>query len=144
MHFRSFCFSIIELVPFDSSKRSLEILTVVTRCRRGRGLGLVVAADLEDDLHVVTGAPSADAPVEIILGRGADEIVIVAREELEAPGLRRERPEGDGEVHHSVRLVAHRYYSRTGIRYPTCLVLLLGHLQSDKNPADICDSTRRH
>lgn len=76
----------------------------------------------------MAGAPSADAPVEIVLGRGADEVVIVAREELEAPGLWRERPEGDGEVHHFARLVAHRYYPRTGVRYPTRLVLLLGHL----------------
>lgn len=79
----------------------------------------------------MAGAPSADAPMEIVLGRGADEIVIVAREELEAPGLWCERPEGDGEVHRFARLVAHRYYSRTGIRYPTCLVLLLGHVVND-------------
>lgn len=105
---------------------------VVARCRRrGGGLGLVSAADLEDDLHVVAGAPSADAPVKIVLGRGADEVVIVAREELEAPGLRRERPERDGEVHRFARLVAHRYHPRTRVRYPTCLVLLLGHVVDD-------------
>lgn len=108
----------------------LAILTIITRCRRRGGLGFIAAADLEDDLHVVAGAPSADAPVKIILGRGADEVVIVAREEFEAPGLRRERPERDGEVHRFARLVAHRYYPRTRIRYPTCLVLLLGHLQN--------------
>lgn len=76
----------------------------------------------------MAGAPSADAPVEVVLGRGADEVVIVAREELEASGLWRERPKGDGEVHHFARLVAHRYYPRIRVRYPTCLVLLLGHL----------------
>jgi hypothetical protein len=68
--------------------------------------------------------------MKIVLGRGADEVVIVARQEFEAPGLRRERPEGDGEVHRPARLVAHRYHARTGIRYPTCLVLFLGHLRS--------------
>lgn len=119
---RSSCATLVTL--------SIRLLTVVTRHRRrGRGLGLVAAADLEDDLHVVAGAPSADAPVEIVLGRGADEVVIVAREELESAGLRRERPEGDGKVHRSARLVADRYYPRTRIRYPTGLVLLLGHLQ---------------
>lgn len=107
----------------------IRILTIVARRRRrGRGLGLIAAADLEDDLHVVAGAPSADAPVEVILGRGADEVVIVAREELETPGLRRERPEGDGEVHRFARLVAHRYHPWTRVRYPTCLILLLRHL----------------
>lgn len=78
----------------------------------------------------MAGAPAADAPMEVVLGRGADEVVIVAWEELETTGLRRERPEGDGEVHRSARLVADRYYPRIGVRYPTCLVLLLGHLQN--------------
>lgn len=122
---------------------SSRILTVVTRCRRrGGGLGLVAAADLEDNLHVVAGAPSTDAPVKIVLGRGADEVVIVAREEFEAPGLRRERPERDGEVHRFTRLVAHRYYPRTRVRYPTCLVLLLGHLQNAQE--EFCDQSRRY
>jgi len=78
----------------------------------------------------VAGAPSADAPMKIVLGRGADKVVIVARQEFEAPGLRRERPEGDGEVHRPAWLVAHRYHARTRIRYPTCLVLFFGHLPS--------------
>lgn len=78
------------------------------------------------------GAPATDAPVKIVLGRGADEVVIVAREELETTRLRCKRPEGDSEVHHSARLVADRYYPRTGVRYPACLVLLLGHLQNAK------------
>lgn len=78
----------------------------------------------------MAGAPAADAPVKIVLGRGADEVVIVAREELETTRLRRERPEGDGEIQRFARLVADRYYPRTGIRYPACLVLLLGHLQN--------------
>lgn len=129
-------------VLFESSTRLSRILTVVARCRRRGGLSLVAAADLEDDLHVVAGAPSADAPVEIVLGRGADEVVIVAREELEAPRLRRERPERDGEVHRFARLVAHRYYPRTRVCYPTCLVLLLGHLQNAQEK--FCGQSRRY
>lgn len=78
----------------------------------------------------MAGAPSADAPVKIVLGRGADEVVIVPWEKFEAPGLRREWPEGDGEVHRSARFVTHRYYPWTWIRYTTRLVFLLGHLRS--------------
>lgn len=105
---------------------------VVARCRRrSGGLSLIAAADLEDDLHVVAGAPSANAPVKVILGRGADEVVIVAREEFEAPRLRRKRPKRDGKVHRFARLVAHCYYPRTRVRYPTCFVLLLGHVVDD-------------
>lgn len=78
----------------------------------------------------MAGAPSADAPVEIVLGRGADEVIIVAREEFEAPGLRRERPEGDGEVHRFAWLVTHRYHPRTWVRYSTRFIFLLGNLQN--------------
>lgn len=114
----------------EPAQRSHRLLTVVAR-RRRRGRGLDIgAADLEDNLHVVAGAPAADAPVEVVLGRGADEVVIVAREELQTIRLRRKRPEGDGEVHRFARLVADRYYPRTGVRYPACLVLLFGHLQN--------------
>lgn len=125
--------------------RLFEILTVIARCRRrGRGLGIVAAADFEDDLHVVAGTPTADTPMQVVFGRGADEVVIVARKKLESSGLRRKRPEGDGKVHRSSRLIALRYYPRTGIRYPTRVIFLFGHLQNvrDKNnlEIDVADS----
>lgn len=60
-----------------------RILTIVARCsRRRRGVSLVAAAHLEDHLHVVTGASSTDAFMKVVLGRSADEIVIVAWQEL--------------------------------------------------------------
>lgn len=80
----------------------------------------------------MAGAPAADTPVQIVLGRRADEVVIVTREEFETPGLRRERPERDGEVHRPFRPVALRYYPRTRIRYSTRVVLLLGHLRQKR------------
>jgi len=90
----------------------------------------------------VAGAPSADAPVKVVLGRGADEVVIVAREELEAPRLRREWPKRDGEIHRFARLIAHCYYPRTRVRYPTCFVLLLGHLQNAQEKS--CGQLQRY
>lgn len=69
--------------------------------------------------------------MEVVLGRSADEIVIVAWQELQAFGLRCERPEGDREVHSLIRVVTDRYHSRIRICYPTCFVLLFGHIVND-------------
>lgn len=100
---------------------------IVARCRRGRGgVSVVAAANLEDYLHVVAGAPSTDTLVQIVLRRGADEVVIASWKELWTSGLRCERPEGDSEVQRLVGIVADRYAPRSRIRYPTCFVLLLG------------------
>lgn len=77
------------------------------------------------------GAASADAPVQVLLGGGADEVVVAARMELQAAGLRRERPERYREVHRFKGLVADRYDPRTRIRYPTRFVLLFRHLQNN-------------
>ena len=76
------------------------------------------------------GAAAPDAPVQVVLGRRADEVVVAARVELQAAGLRRERPERYREVHRLEGLVADRYDPRTRIRYPTRLVLLLRHLHA--------------
>ena len=111
------------------SIRKRRVLTIVARCCWWRwGVSLVAAAYFEDNLHVVTGASSTDAFVEVVLGRGADEIVIVAWQELQAFGLRCERPEGDREVHGLIRVVADRYHPWIWICYPTCFILLFRHL----------------
>ena len=49
---------------------------------------LVVGAGrhLEDDLHVVGGAGAAVPLVELSPGAGGDEVVVLARVELQAPG----------------------------------------------------------
>jgi hypothetical protein len=76
----------------------------------------------------VGGAAPADTPVQVVLRRGANEVVIATRVELQATGLRRKWPECYGEVQHRGGLVAYRYDPWTRIRYSTRLVLLLRHL----------------
>lgn len=80
------------------------------RRRRGRRpvsrtLDRRVAANLEDDLHVVLDAPAADTVVKMILAGRGDKVVVLTGSEFEAAGLRRERPECDGDVHTAVRLI---------------------------------------
>lgn len=98
--------------------------------------GLVIgvlrpAAHFEDDLHVVGGAAAANAAVQVVLGRGADEVVIVAGRELEAAGLRRERSEGDGVVEQLVGLITDGDDSGCRIGDTTRVVLLLGDIVDD-------------
>lgn len=126
------CFQILRKTRSDRQyrQRQKQVLTIVARCRRGRGgVSVVAAANLEDYLHVVAGAPSTDTLVQIVLRRGADEVVIASWKELWTSGLRCERPEGDSEVQRLVGIVADRYAPRSRIRYPTCFVLLLGDLK---------------
>lgn len=119
--------------------RIRRVLTIVARCCWWRwGVSLVAAAYFEDNLHVVTGASSTDAFVEVVLGRGADEIVIVAWQELQAFGLRCERPEGDREVHGLIRVVADRYHPWIWICYPTRFILLFRHLWNTRRSNISC------
>jgi len=69
--------------------------------------------------------------VQVISRRCGDEVVILSGSEFKSAGLRRERAEGDGEVHELVRLVANGDDSRIGIGYTTRVVLLLGHVVDD-------------
>lgn len=100
------------------------------RRRTGRVL-LGLAAHAEHQLHVVGEAAAAYAPVQVVLTGRADEVVVLPREELQPARLRRERPEGDGEEHQLVRLVADGYYPRVGVCYSASVVLLLGHIVDD-------------
>lgn len=76
-------------------------------------------------------APAPYSPVQIVAGGRGDEIIVVPREELQSPRLRRERPERDGKVHQLVGLVADGDYPGIGVRYPAGLVLVLGHVVDD-------------
>lgn len=94
------------------------------RRRTGRIL-LGLAAHAEHQLHVVGEATAADTPVQVVLARRADEVVVLPRKELQPARLRREGSECDGEEHQLVRLVADGYYPRVGVGDSTSVVLLL-------------------
>lgn len=74
------------------------------------------------------GASAADASVQVVAGGRGDEVVVVAGQELEPAGLRRERPERNGEVHQLVGLVAHGDDARVRVRYAARLVLVFRHI----------------
>ena len=82
---------------------------------------------LEDHLHVVGAAPAADPPVYVGVGGGGDEVVLLARGELQGPGCGGEGPEGDGEVHEPPRSVAHGHNPRPRTAHSARLKLLLVH-----------------
>lgn len=63
--------------------------------------------------------------------RLTDEVVVLSGPEFESAGLRRERTEGDGEVHELVGLVADGDDARIGIGDATRIVLFFGHVVDD-------------
>lgn len=101
------------------------------RRRGGGGRRLLLAAHPEDQLHVVGGAPAADAPVQVVLGGGADEVVVAAGEELQPARLRAERAEGDGEEEQLVGFVADGDHPRVGVGDAARVVLLLRDVVDD-------------
>ena len=58
-----------------------------------------------------------------------NEVVVLSGLELQAPGLRCEGPESDGEVHEFVGLVAHCDDSGFGVRYMATIVLFFAYLK---------------
>lgn len=116
---------------YDCNKKKwyiiVGVLTVVVVA--GWRWPVVCTAHLEDYLHVVCGAPSADAPVEVVLWRRADKVVVVPGEKLQPAGLRCKRPERYGEVHCFCGFVANRYHPRTRVRYSAGLVFFFRHLK---------------
>lgn len=117
----------------DARPRSGRRATLGRMPDRGRLVISVLrpAAYLEDNLHVVGGAAAADAAMQVVLRRGADKVVIVARRKLEAAGLRRERSEGDGVVEQLVRLITDGDYAGCGVGDTTRVVLFLGDVVDD-------------
>ena len=82
---------------------------------------------LEDHLHVVGPAPPAGPPVDVLVGGGGDEVVLLPWGELQGPGGGGEGPEGDGEVHEAPGSVADRHDPRCGAADSAGLELLLVH-----------------
>ena len=74
---------------------------------------------LEDHLHVVRPAPAPRPPVDVLVGGGGDEVVLLARRELQGPGCGGEGPEGDGEVHEGAGPVTDGHYPRPGTAHST-------------------------
>ena len=96
------------------------------RARCGGQLrGVPVLGDPEDHLHVVAGAPAAHPTVDVLGVTGGDEVVVAARPELQAPGGRREGPEGDGEVHEGLRPVTDGHDPWPGVGHAAAVKLLL-------------------
>ena len=91
------------------------------------GRGRLPVSHIEHHLHVVRAAEAAGPPVNVSLCRGGDEVICLARLELQPPGGGGECPEGDGEVHEALRLVADGHNLRLGVGHPAALELLLGH-----------------
>ena len=113
-------------------------------CRGGDGTeggGLLLALSVlqfclalrhfKDHLHVVGPAPASRPPVEVLVGGGGDEVVLLARGELQGPGCGGEGSEGDGEVHEGPGPVADRHYPRPGTAHTTRLELLPVHAVDD-------------
>ena len=113
-------------------------------CRGGDGTeggGLLLALSVlqfclalrhfKDHLHVVGPAPASRPPVEVLVGGGGDEVVLLARGELQGPGCGGEGSEGDGEVHEGPGPVADRHYPRPGTAHSTRLELLPVHAVDD-------------
>ena len=86
---------------------------------------VVVVGHLELHLHVVRGALAAEPSVQVPVGRGRYEVVVLAGVKLHAVGGRREGPERDGEVHELVRLGALRDHPGVGAHDAAGVVLLL-------------------
>ena len=84
-------------------------------------------SNIEHHLHVVRAAEAAGPPVDVSLCRGGDEVICLARLELQAPGGGGEGPEGDGEVHEALRLVADGHNLGLGVGHSAALEFLLGH-----------------
>ena len=82
---------------------------------------------IEHHLHVVRATEAARPPVDVSLCRGGDEVICLARLELQPPGGGGECPEGDGEVHEALRLVADGHYLGLGVGHSAALKLLSGH-----------------
>ena len=86
---------------------------------------------LDHHFHVVGGAVTARPPVQVH-GRGrGDEVVGLARLELQRRGVGAEAPKRDGKVAEALRLVAHGHNLGTRVRHPTAEVLVLGHAVDD-------------
>ena len=81
----------------------------------------------EDHLHVVGGAAASNSTVEILVGRGGNEVVVLAGSELKTSGSRCEGSEGDGEVHETVRTVADGHNLGFGVGDSARIVFLTTH-----------------
>lgn len=69
--------------------------------------------------------------MEVVLGRGRDEVVVVTRMKLQSTGGGRERAESDGEIHQLMRPIAQRHDLGSGLRDSTRVVLLFGDTVND-------------
>ena len=102
-------------------------------CNRDTGERFILLArpHLDHHLHVVGGAVAARPPVQVH-GRGrGDEVVGLARLELQRRGVGAEAPERYGKVAEALRLVAHCHNLWSRVGDPAAEVLVLGHAVDD-------------
>ena len=97
----------------------------------GRSLLFLHLCHAEDHPHVVGGAPAAHPAMDILAVGGGDEVVVPAWPELQSARGGREAPEGDGEVHEGLRLVADCHNAWPWVGYPTRFKLLALHAVDD-------------
>ena len=97
----------------------------------GRSLLFLNLCHTEDHPHVVGGAPATHPAVDILAVGGGDEVVVPTRSELQSARGGREAPEGDGEVHESLRLVADCNDAWPWVGHPTRFKLLALHAVDD-------------
>ncbi len=90
-------------------------------------LGLRIVRHVEDHLHVVGGAVAAHLTVQVPGVGGGDEVVGVARLELQPTRGGAEGPEGDGEVEEPLGPVADGHNLGPGTGDPAVHVLLSAH-----------------
>lgn len=94
-------------------------------------LGSGVGVNLDDHLHVVSGATAADSSMQVIAGGSGDEVVILTRSKFKAAGSRGERSEGDGEEHFLLWSVAQSDDPWLGVGNAARVKFLLGHAVDD-------------
>ena len=90
-----------------------------------------VVGHLEDHLHVVRGAASANTTMKIFGCGGWNEIIILAGSEFKTARGGGKWSEGDGEVHQPVRLVANGNNLRLGVGDSARVKLLAAYAVDD-------------
>ena len=91
----------------------------------GRWLRGFFICDFKDDFHVVGQTHSAVPSMNIVLGRGGNEIIVFTGYKFDGVGSGAERPEWNGEKFVVVRLIALGDYVRILFHDATAIAFLL-------------------